>query len=79
MRNITVSVPEDVYRQARIKAAEQGESVSALVAQFLSTLSDTDDRFERLLAQQEEVLAEIESFRAGDRLGREQVHERALR
>lgn len=79
MRNITVSVPEDVYRQARIKAAEQGESVSALVAQFLSTLSDTDDRFERLLAQQEEVLAEIESFRAGDRLGREQVHDRALR
>jgi len=79
MRNITVSVPEDVYRQARIKAAEQGESVSALVAQFLSRLSDTDDRFERLQAQQEEVLAEIESFRAGDRLGREQVHDRALR
>jgi plasmid stability protein len=79
MRNITVSVPEDVYRQARIKAAEQGESVSALVAQFLTTLSDTDDRFDRLLAQQEEVLAEIESFRAGDRLGREQVHDRAIR
>lgn len=79
MRNITVSVPEDVYRQARIKAAEQGESVSALVAQFLSTLSDSDDRFDRLLAKQEEVLAEIESFRAGDRLGRDRLHDRAIR
>lgn len=79
MRTITVSVPEDVYRQARIKAAEQGETLSALVAQFLSSLSDTDDQFDRLLAQQEEILAEIESFRAGDRLGRDQLHDRATR
>ena len=79
MRNITVSVPEEVYRQAKIKAAEQGRSVSALVAEFLSKLGEEDDEFERLLAQQEEVLAEIESFRAGDRLGRDQLHEREIR
>jgi len=79
MRNITVSVPEEVYRHARIKAAEQGESVSALVAQFLATLSNKDEQFERLLAQQEEVLAEIESFRASDRLERDQLHDRAIR
>lgn len=79
MRNITVSVPDDVYRRARIKAAEQERSVSALVAEFLSTLGDDGGEFERLLARQEEVLAEIESFRAGDRLRRDEVHERALR
>jgi plasmid stability protein len=79
MRNITVSVPDDVYRRARIKAAEQERSVSALVAEFLSALGDGDGEFERLLARQEEVLAEIESFRAGDRLRRDEVHERALR
>jgi len=33
--NITVSVPDDVYRAARIRAAEQGSSVSALVAEYL--------------------------------------------
>lgn len=79
MRNITVSVPDEVYREARIEAARRGRSVSALVAEYLSTLGDAGDEFERLLAQQEEVLAEIESFRAGDRLGREEVHERGAR
>lgn len=79
MRNVTVSVPDDVYRHARIKAAEQGRSLSALVAEFLSGLSDADGEFERLLAQQEEVLGEIEAFRAADRLGRDRLHDRALR
>ncbi|HEX9941641.1 MAG TPA: DUF6364 family protein [Thermoanaerobaculia bacterium] len=79
MRNITVSVPEEVYRQAKVKAAQQGRSVSALVAEYLSALVDTGDEFEHLLSQQEEVLAEIESFRAGDRLRRDQLHDRAIR
>lgn len=79
MRNITVSVPDDVYREARIRAAEQGRSVSALVAEFLAGLSGAGDEFERLLARQEEVLAEIGSFRADDRLGRDELHDRALR
>ena len=79
MRNITVSVPDEIYRQARVKAAQQGRSVSSLVAQFLSSLDDRGDEFERLLAQQEEVFAEITNFRAGDRLGREELHERASR
>lgn len=79
MRNVTVSVPDEVYRRARIRAAERGRSVSALVAEFLSTLNETDEEFERRLSQQEEVLAEIDSFRAGDRLGRDELHNRALR
>jgi plasmid stability protein len=32
MKSITVSVPDDVYRAARIRAAERGSSVSALVS-----------------------------------------------
>ena len=79
MRNLTVTVPDEVYRQARIRAAEQGRSVSSLVAEFLSTLSGADDEFDRLRAQQEEVLGEIETFRAGDRLDRDRLHDRALR
>jgi len=79
MRNITVSVPDDVYRQARIRSAELGRSVSALVAEFLATLGDGGGEFARLQARQEEVLAEIEDFRAADRLRRDEIHERALR
>jgi plasmid stability protein len=79
MTNITVSVPEDVYRAARIRAAEQGSSVSALVAGYLCSLSDRDSEFSRLEAQQRRVQSEIDRFSARDRLDREAVHERAVR
>ncbi len=69
MKNITVTVPEDVYRSARIRAAEQGSSVSALVADFLRSLAERDAEFSRLAAQQRRVQAEIRNVRAGDRLG----------
>ena len=38
MRNITVSIPEEIYRQARICAAHSDLSVSALVRKFLESL-----------------------------------------
>ena len=79
MRNITVAVPDEVYRGARVEAARRGRSVSALVAEFLARLAGAGDEFDRLLAQQEEVLAEVERFRAGDRVGRDEVHERGVR
>lgn len=79
MKNITVSVPDDVYRQARVRAAKRGTSVSALVAEFLKSLSDRDAEFARLEALQHKVQAEITQFSASDRLDRDQLHDRALR
>jgi hypothetical protein len=38
MRNITVSVPDDVYTAARMYAARHNTSVSAVVGQFLFSL-----------------------------------------
>ncbi len=53
MRNITVSVDEDTHRLARVRAAELDTSVSALVREYLRTMSgddsaedDGDDRSE---------------------------------
>jgi plasmid stability protein len=79
VKNITVSVPEDVYRAARVRAAERGRSVSALVADYLRSLSDQSDEFARLEAQQRRVQKDIARFRAGDRLDRDEVHSRAVR
>ncbi|MGH3434719.1 MAG: hypothetical protein ACRDQB_17990 [Thermocrispum sp.] len=79
MKNITVSVPDEVYRAARIRAAETGQSVSALVATYLRSLSGQDEEFLRLEAQQRLVLDEIVSFRGADRLSRDEVHDRAVR
>ena len=79
MKNITVSVPADVYRKARIKAAERGSSVSALVAAYLRSLSEQGSEFKRLEAQQRRVQREIRHFRAADRLDRDELHGRAIR
>jgi plasmid stability protein len=79
MKNITVSVPDDVYRAARIRAAERGSSVSGLVAEFLRSLADRESDFARLEAQQRRVVEGIDRFRARDRLDRERLHERAFR
>ena len=38
MRNITVTIPDDVYRRARIWAAEHDTSLSAVVKYLLETL-----------------------------------------
>ena len=80
MKNITVSLPDDVYRRARIKAAERDTSVSALVREFLLRLGEEESDFERRRRLQTEVLASLKNFRGGDRVTREEAHERnALR
>lgn len=76
MRNVTVSLPDDVYRRARIKAAESDTSLSALVREFLLKLGGEESDFERRRRLQNEVLASIRRFRAGDRLKREAIHDR---
>ena len=80
MKNITVSLPDDIYRRARIKAAERDTSVSALVREFLTSLGEEESDFERRKRLQAEVLASIKDFRAGDRMTRDEARERnALR
>ncbi len=79
MKNITVSVPDDVYRNARVAAAQRDTSVSALVVAFLEQMSGRMDEFARLEALQREVQAGIRQFSASDRLDRDEVHDRAVR
>ena len=76
MKNITVSVPEEVYRRARVMAAERDSSVSALVKEFLTGLGREESDFERGKRLQDEVLATIRRFRASHRLTRDAVHRR---
>ncbi len=79
MKNVTVSIPDDVYRLARVRAAESDSSVSALVAAHLRSLDDRDAEFERLEAQQRAIQQRITRFRASDRLSRDELHERTVR
>jgi plasmid stability protein len=77
VKNITVAVPDHVHRAARIRAAERGKSVSGLVTEYLTSLSAGD--FAGLEARQRQIQSQIEHFRASDRLGRDELHRRALR
>ena len=87
MKNITLSIDDETYRLSRIKAAEAGTSVSALVRDYLADLVQgkvPEPRFDRLMRIQEEIQDEIDTdgggLRVEDNLTREALHERdALR
>jgi hypothetical protein len=76
VKNVTVSPPDSVYRRARIRAAEEDSSLSALVQRLLITYTRQESDFERRKRLQTEVLGTIVGFSAGDRLSRDEVHNR---
>jgi plasmid stability protein len=76
MKNITVSVDDETYRRARVKAAEADTSVSALVKQFLSDLASGESEFDRLEKLQRDVTAGITAFNGSSRLSRDELYER---
>ena len=92
MRNITVSVDEETYRRARIRAAELDTSVSALVSEFLQGLaverpgaseaseSVGEAEHERGIRLMHEVLRDIRArgggLRMADNLPRDALYER---
>lgn len=87
MKNITVSIDDDLYRQARIKAAEQSTSISALFKNFLIRLTvseATETEFQRLAREERELFADLDARRIGlnpaYNLSRDELHDRdALR
>ena len=83
MKNITVTIDDETYRKARIKAAEKSTSVSALVRDYLAGLDDEEGeaaRFARLLQQQDELVDRIRAthagFSAAENVSRETLHGR---
>jgi len=76
VKNITVTVDDETYRRARIKAAERDTSVSGLVKRFLTELAAGESDAEQLKRQERALRERIVAFRAGDRLSREDVHRR---
>jgi uncharacterized protein YdaU (DUF1376 family) len=76
MKNITVTVDDEIYRRARIKAAERDTSVSALVKHFLAELAVGESDNERLKREERALRERIATFRAADRIPREDLHRR---
>jgi plasmid stability protein len=87
MKNITISIDDDLYRQARMKAAEQSTSISALFRNFLLRLTvneGAETEFERLAREERELFAYLDAQGIGlnpaQNLTRDELHDRdALR
>ena len=84
MKNITVSVDDAIYHQARIRAAELKSSVSALVKKFLTEIVQGETVFERLKREESELRERLGQkgrfFSAAHRVSRDELHDRdALR
>jgi len=81
VKNITISIDDDVYRQARIKAAQQDTSVSALVKDYLVRLiAGHFDASRDLKREQEALLDSIRlrhpGFSSVENISRDALHER---
>jgi post-segregation antitoxin (ccd killing protein) len=77
VRNITVSVEDEIYKRARVAAAQRDTSVSALVKAFLEQLASRETDAERLKRQEREIRSQIAAFNASNRLSREDIHGRS--
>lgn len=82
MMNITVSIDDEIYRRAELRAGELNTSVSAMVQKYLAGISPglsqraSPEAFERLRRLQHEVQSRVASFDADDRLSRDELHDR---
>ena len=83
MKNIIVSVDDETYRLSRVRAAEAGTSVSALLREYLLALVQgpaIGTGHDRLSQLQDSTLKEIRArgagLRSADNLSRSALHER---
>lgn len=76
MKSITVSIDDELYRAARIAAAERSTSVSALVRDYLRSLAPSDDGQQEANRALFNAMDKAKDLRAADRLSRDASHAR---
>jgi hypothetical protein len=59
VKNITLSVEDELYEQSRVLAAQRKTTVTGLVREYLQTLSDAEQRREQARS---DILKMIGSF-----------------
>jgi hypothetical protein len=75
VKNITLSVEDELYEQSRVIAAQRKKTVTGLVREYLQSLSDADRRREQA---RREILKMIGTFngKIGRMPNREERHAR---
>ena len=76
MKNITLSIDEDVLSAVRLYAAERNSSVNALVREFLSDIAERENRAKKARRRIRE-LSESSKARIGSKSwSRDELHAR---
>lgn len=74
--NVTLSLPEDVVRQARKRAEALGTSVNQLVREYLEQLAGNTTDGEKDAAEFERLSQPPQGNSRGWKLNRDELHER---
>ena len=75
MANLTVVIPDEVLKKARVKAAEEGTSVNAVIRDHLETYAGVRRRQTKAMAELLELSKRSRSRRGGNRWTRDDLHE----
>ena len=80
MKNVTISLDDEVYRRARVIAAQRDTSLSAMVKKFLLSLP-SEAAMPRNLEHEQEILLDSiwerhSGFSASENLSRDELHDR---
>jgi hypothetical protein len=76
MANLTITIDDEVLRQARIRALEQDTSVNALLRGYLEALAATGSSWNQATDEILRLSARARSGRGDCRWTRDDLHER---
>jgi len=65
-RNVTLALPAELVRRARVCAAQQETSLSALVASYLETLTRPDKDYQDVWQRERALMREGLDMRVGE-------------
>ena len=77
MKNVTITLPEDLARWLRVRAAEDDRSVSRWIAQLLAEMRCRDDEYEVAKKEFLAVKPRRMEWVDGRKPTREELHDRA--
>jgi len=77
MKNITITLPEDLARWARVRAAENERSVSKWIAELLEGTRRREDDYDMAMRQFLSVEPRRMEWVDGRKPTREELHDRA--
>lgn len=76
MQNVTLSIPKQILRRAKILAVQRNHSLSGLLTDLLVELVESEERYEEAMRRSLARLDEARDLRGDYAWTRESLHER---